>query len=111
LFLESKSITNQGNSDWSAIGRWSLALLNDADWQGQMDRRRFVVESGETMKADTRVSCALPRKPFTTDKSKKSVLYISGLGQRSLHQRETRVLKPFLLLLFSGIPKEVYFIT
>jgi len=111
-FWRVKVFTNQGNSDWSAIGRWSMALLNDADWQAKWIGEDSLSNTGETMKGDTRLAARYLRKPFTTDKEvKRAVLYISGLGSSEAYINGKRVSEDVFAPSVSWYPERVYFNT
>jgi len=111
-FWRVKVFTNRGNSNWSAIGRWSMALLNDSDWQAKWIGEDSLSNSGETMKGDTRLAARYLRKAFTTDKEvKRAVLYISGLGSNEAYINGKRVSEDVFAPTVSWYPERVYFNT
>jgi alpha-L-rhamnosidase len=108
-FWRVKVFTNRGNSDWSAIGRWSMALLNDADWQAKWIAEDSLSNSGETMKGDTRLAHVLTQSLYYRQRSEKSCSLYFWIGvKRSLHQRETRVGRRFCSYCFVVSRKSLF---
>jgi len=74
--------TNQGAGKWSKPQFWTMALLNDAEWQAQWIGEDSLSNPNETAEGHTRLAARYLRKPFNTkdSKIKRATLYISGLG-------------------------------
>ena len=72
---------NGNEKEWSDINHWSMALLNDSDWQAQWIGEDAMSNQNESAEGDTRLAARYNRKPFEAKrKIKRSMIYISGLG-------------------------------
>ena len=86
LLLACKLVTNQGDTPWSDVGSWSMALLDDSEWKATWIGEDSLSNPGEEIGVaggnnKTRLAARYLRKEFTTDKAvERAVLYISGLG-------------------------------
>ena len=75
-----KVCTTQGDSEWSDINEWNVALLNEADWKGRwigLDQpNEWDVENEHS-----RLSSRYYRQEFKLESNvKRAMLYICGLG-------------------------------
>ena len=105
-----KVITNNGETDWSDINRWSMALLNESDWKAKWIGEDELSNPGETPKGNTRLAARYLRKPFNVNKSiKRAVLYISGLGAYEAYVNGNRVSDDVLSPTVSWYPEKVYY--
>ena len=72
--------TNTGATEWSTPARWTMGLLNAADWKA----RWIGYDQGfpwDSVSKFSRLSARYFRKEFyTNEKIKKATLYIAGLG-------------------------------
>jgi alpha-L-rhamnosidase len=77
--------TNNGESTWSTPAKWSIGLLNTADWKGKW----IGYEKGfpwDSIAKFSRLSARYFRKEFATaTKVKRATAYISGLGHYELY--------------------------
>ncbi len=75
-----KVSTTQGDSEWSDINEWNVALLNEADWSGRwigLDQANEWDVEAEHSKLSSRYF----RQEFKTEGNvKRATLYICGLG-------------------------------
>lgn len=111
-FWRVKVFTNKGNSDWSKPACWSMALLNESDWQAKWIGENKLSNPGETMKDDTRLAARYLRKPFSAKKDiKRAVLYISGLGSNESYINGKRVSEDVFAPMVSWYPERVYYNT
>lgn len=109
-FWRIKVSTNQGESDWSEINHWSMALLNDSDWKGVWIGENALSNAGETDKGKTRLAARYLRKPFIAQqKVKRAVLYISGLGLYEASLNNKRVSEDVFAPTPSWYPERVYY--
>ncbi|GGI51637.1 alpha-rhamnosidase [Mucilaginibacter galii] len=80
-----KVYTNNGVSSWSAPAKWSVGLLNAADWKAKW----IGYEKGfpwDSIAKFSRLSARYFRKEFTSAaKVKRATAYISGLGHYELY--------------------------
>ena len=68
-------------SRWSEPARWSMALLDDSDWQAGWIGIDSALNATDRMEGDSRLAARYLRKPFDVEgKVKNARLYISGLG-------------------------------
>lgn len=75
-----KVLTNKGESEWSDIKEWNVALLNEADWRGRWigydQANEWDVED-----VHSRLSSRYFRHEFKAEGTiKRATLYICGLG-------------------------------
>ena len=84
-FWKVKVTTNKGESDWSKPARWSMGLLNSADWKGKwigMDK----AFPWDSVTKFSRLSARYFRKEFKAAAAiKKATVYVSGLGLYELY--------------------------
>lgn len=112
-FWRVKINTNQGNSNWSKVHHWSMALLNDSEWQAKWIGEDSLSNPGETDKDNTRLAARYLRKPFETKKSKihRAVLYVAGLGAHEAYLNGKRVSEDVFAPTVSWYPSRVYYNT
>lgn len=109
-FWNVKATTNKGETKWSKINRWSMALFTDAEWKGKWIGENELSNPGETAQRETRLAARYLRKPFDVDKKiKRAVLYISGLGVYEAFVNGDRVSDDVLSPTVSWYPKKVYY--
>ncbi|MEN6588542.1 MAG: family 78 glycoside hydrolase catalytic domain [Proteiniphilum sp.] len=102
--------TNRGKSDWSRVGHWSMALLNNAEWQAKWIGEDTLSNPGETAAGNTRLAARYLRKPFTAKKGvKRAMLYISGLGSYEAYLNGKRVSDDVFAPTVSWYPGRVYY--
>lgn len=105
-----KVTTNQGETGWSEPNFWSMALLDDSDWQAKWIGEEAFSNLGETDKGNTRLAARYLRKPFEcTNRVQRAVLYISGLGACEAHVNGKRVSDDVLAPTVSWYPGKVYY--
>jgi alpha-L-rhamnosidase len=105
--------SNQGSSDWSKIAHWSMALLDDSDWQAKWIGEDSLSNPGETAAKNTRLAARYLRKPFEANKGniQSAVIYISGLGSYEAYLNGKRVSEDVLAPTVSWYPNRVYYNT
>ena len=109
-FWRMKVVTNKGETSWSDINKWSMALLSESDWHAKWIGENELSNSGETAKGNTRLAARYLRKPFNVDKRiKRAVLYISGLGAYEAYINGDRVSDDVLAPTVSWYPEKVYY--
>ena len=80
-FWKVRVTTNTGDETWSEPARWSMALLDDSDWQAGWIGINSALNATDRMEGDSRLAARYLRKPFEVEgKVKNARLYISGLG-------------------------------
>ena len=105
-----KTVTNQGETRWSEIAHWSMALLDASDWQAQWIGEDVMSNPGETDQGNTRLAARYLRKPFeSTQRVTRAVLYISGLGAYEAYINGQRVADDVLAPTVSWFPERVYY--
>ena len=73
--------TNKGDSLWSDAAQWSMALLDDGDWQAQWIGIDSSLNATDRLTDDSRLAARYLRKEFPVEGNVASArLYISGLG-------------------------------
>ncbi len=103
--------TTQGNSEWSNVERWSMALDND-DWQAVWIGEDTLANQGETDNGHTQLAARYLRKQFTYDKDvKRAMLYISGLGSYEAYIDGNRVSEDIFAPVPTLYTKRVYYNT
>ncbi len=112
-FWRVKVGTNQGNSNWSQVNRWSMALLNDSEWQAKWIGEDALSNPNETDKNNTRLAARYLRKPFDAKSSKiqRGVLYIAGLGAYEAYLNGKRISDDVFAPTVSWYPNRVYYNT
>lgn len=99
-FWRVKLVTNQGETAWSEIASWSMALLDKAEWKATWIGEEALSNPGETLAGKdakvegnrTRLAARYLRKEFSAEKEvKRAVLYISGLGSHEAYLNGNRV--------------------
>ena len=102
--------TNQGESNWSKTGHWSMALLNESDWKAQWIGEDAMSNPGETDQGNTRLAARYLRKPFeSSQRVQRAVLYISGQGAYEAYINGQRVSDDVLAPTVSWFPERVYY--
>lgn len=75
-----KVCTTQGDSEWSDVNEWNVALLNEADWSGRwigLDQ----ANEWDVEDVHSRLSSRYYRQEFKAEGAvKRATLYICGLG-------------------------------
>lgn len=115
-FWRVKVRTNLGEGRWSEINRWSMGILDAAEWQAEWIGENAMSNKGETDNGNTRLAARYLRKTFEADsKVKRAVLYISGLGSSESYINGERVsgdvLSPTPSLYSSRVYYNVYDVT
>ncbi|MBK5194616.1 MAG: glycoside hydrolase family 78 protein [Proteiniphilum sp.] len=101
---------NHGETAWSDIHHWSMALLNTSEWQAEWIGEDALSNPGETAKENTRLAARYLRKPFTAKKGiKRAMLYISGLGSYEAYLNGKRVSEDVFAPMVSWYPERVYY--
>lgn len=105
--------TSQGSGNWSKINHWSMALLNDSEWQAKWIGEDSLSNPNETDKENTRLAARYLRKPFDAKNSKinRAVLYIAGLGAHEAYLNGKRVSEDIFSPTVSWFPNRVYYNT
>ena len=104
--------TTVGESGWSEINYWSMALLKDSDWRAKWIGENAYSNPGETDKGNTRLAARYLRKTFSAEKKvKRAVLYISGLGSYEAFLNGKRISDDIFAPTVSWYPERVYFNT
>lgn len=110
-FWRVRICTNQGKTDWSNIGHWSMSIDNskwDAKWIGE----NTISNPKETDKDKTRLAARYLRRTFNTEKDiKRAMLYISGLGLYKAFLNGKSVSEDILSPTVSWYPVRVYYNT
>ncbi|SFK90620.1 alpha-L-rhamnosidase [Porphyromonadaceae bacterium KH3CP3RA] len=105
-----KVTTNQGETAWSKINHWAMALPDIAGWQAKWIGENALSNPGETDKGNTRLAARYLRKPFDSkQKVKRAVLYISGQGAYEAYINGKRVSDDVLAPTVSWYPEKVYY--
>jgi Alpha-L-rhamnosidase N-terminal domain./Bacterial alpha-L-rhamnosidase. len=110
-FWRVKVTTNHGETAWSDVNHWSMALLNESEWQASWIGEDALSNPGETAEENhTRLAARYLRKPFTAPKSvKRAMLYISGLGSYEAYLNGRRVSEDVFAPMVSWYPERVYY--
>ena len=91
-FWKVRVTTNTGDETWSEPARWSMALLDDSDWQAGWIGIDSALNATDRMEGDSRLAARYLRKPFDVEgKVKNARLYISGLGLYECYLNGKRV--------------------
>ena len=110
FFWRVKVTTNKGETAWSETGYWSMAILDNAEWQAQWIGEDSLSNQDETMKGNTRLAARYLRKPFSADKQvKRAMLYISGLGNYKAYLNGEKVSDDVFAPTVSWYPERVYY--
>ena len=105
-----KVICNHGETAWSDINHWSMALLNKSEWQAEWIGEDALSNPGETASGNTRLAARYLRKQFTAEKRvKRAMLYISGLGSYEAYLNGKRVSEDVFAPMVSWYPERVYY--
>jgi alpha-L-rhamnosidase len=105
-----KVVTNQGETAWSDVQHWSMALLDQSEWQAKWIGEDALSNPGETAEGNTRLAARYLRKSFTTGKEvKRAMLYISGLGSYEAYLNGQRVSDDVFAPTVSWYPERVYY--
>ena len=108
-----KSVTNQGESVWSEVASWSMALLDSTEWKATWIGEDTLSNPGETKAGKdakvknnaTRLAARYLRKEFMADKEvKRAMLYICGLGSHEAYLNGKRVSED----VFAPVPTMYY---
>ena len=109
-FWRVKVNTNQGESNWSSQGSWSMALLNDSEWKAKWIGEDAMSNPGETDKGNTRLAARYLRKPFESkSKVERAMLYISGQGVYEAYINGQKISDDVLAPTVSWYPDRVYY--
>ena len=80
-FWKVRVATSKGDTLWSDGARWSMALLDEGDWQARWIGIDSALNATDRLDGLTRLAARYLRKDFGVDgKIGKARLYISGLG-------------------------------
>ena len=91
-FWRVKVGTNLGLGRWSGVARWSMGILDPAEWQAEWIGENAMSNEGETDQGNTRLAARYLRKTFDVGgKVTRAVLYISGLGSSESYINGRRV--------------------
>lgn len=102
--------TNHGETGWSRVGQWSMAILNDSEWQAKWIGEDALSNPGETSRGNTRLAARYLRKPFTAKKRvKRAMLYISGLGSYVAYLNGKRISDDVFAPTVSWYPERIYY--
>ncbi len=105
-----KATSNVGESPWSDTGQWSMAFLDDTDWQAEWIGEDVMANPGETDKGNTRLAARYLRKPFkSSQRVQRAVLYIAGLGAYEAYINGERISDDLLAPTVSWFPERVYY--
>lgn len=105
-----KIITNQGETAWSKVNHWSMALPDITGWKAKWIGEDALSNPGETDKGHTRLAARYLRKPFDSKQNvKRAMLYISGQGAYEAYINENRVSDDVLAPTVSWYPQKVYY--
>ena len=105
-----KVITNQGETAWSKVNHWSMALPDITGWKAKWIGEDALSNPGETDKGHTRLAARYLRKPFDSKQNvKRAMLYISGQGAYEAYINENRVSDDVLAPTVSWYPQKVYY--
>lgn len=105
-----KVTTNQGETAWSKINHWSMALPEASGWQAKWIGEDTLSNPGETDKGHTRLAARYLRKSFSSkQKVKRAVLYISGQGTYEAYINGEPVSDDVLAPTVSWFPEKVYY--
>ncbi|MBK5203368.1 MAG: family 78 glycoside hydrolase catalytic domain [Prolixibacteraceae bacterium] len=110
-FWRVKICTNQGKTDWSDIGHWSMSI-DDSEWKAKWIGENAMSNPKETDEGNTRLAARYLRKTFNAEKSiKRAMLYISGLGLYKAFLNGKSVSDDILSPTVSWYPVRVYYNT
>lgn len=105
-----KVATNQGETSWSDINSWSMALLSASDWKAQWIGQSSLANPGETQDGNTRLAARYLRKEFEAGKPvKRAMLYVSGLGSADIYLNGKPVSEDVFGTMPSLYPKRIYY--
>ena len=105
-----KVTCNHDETAWSDIHHWSMALLNQSEWQAAWIGEDALSNPGETASENTRLAARYLRKPFTANKKvTRAMLYISGLGSYEAYLNGKRVSEDVFAPMVSWYPERVYY--
>lgn len=84
--------TNHGDTLWSEPSRWSMALLDDSDWQARWIGYDSCLNRTDTLGVFSRLAARYLRKEFDAGRDiAQARLYISGLGLYECYLNGCRV--------------------
>ncbi|MFV0418219.1 MAG: family 78 glycoside hydrolase catalytic domain [Dysgonomonas sp.] len=73
--------TNKGQSSWSEVNHWTMALLNDGEWIAKWIGLDKSLNEDDRMEGETRLAARYLRKEINiSNKPSKARIYITGLG-------------------------------
>ncbi len=105
-----KVVTNHGETDWSELQHWSMALLDQSEWQAQWIGEDTLSNPGESDKGDTRLAARYLRKSFAAGKKvERAMLYITGLGSYEAYLNGERISDDVFSPTVSWYPERVYY--
>lgn len=83
--------TNKGETSWSRVGMWTMALVDNALWKASWIGMDSTLNSGK-LTTKTRLSARYLRKEFKIEKEvQRATLYISGLGLYECYLNGTKI--------------------
>ena len=84
--------TNHGDTLWSEPSRWSMALLDDSDWQARWIGYDSCLNRTDTLGVFSRLAARYLRKEFDAGRDiAQARLYVSGLGLYECYLNGCRV--------------------
>lgn len=105
-----KLYTNQGETGWSEIQKWSTAFFQPGEWSAQWIGENKLTNPQETDQGNTRLAARYLRKEFPNpNKVKRAVLYISGLGSYEAYINGQRIGEEILSPACSYYPQTTYY--
>lgn len=105
-----KVATNHGETSWSEVQHWSMALSDPSDWQAEWIGEESLSNAGERAEGDTRLAARYLRKPFITGKKvQRAMLYVTGLGSYEAYLNGKRVSDDLFAPTVSWYPERVYY--
>src|SRR5690606_16311435 len=99
-----------GETSWSEVQHWSMALSDPSDWQAEWIGEESLSNAGERAEGDTRLAARYLRKPFITGKKvQRAMLYVTGLGSYEAYLNGKRVSDDLFAPTVSWYPERVYY--
>ena len=111
-FWRVKVGTNQGESSWSEVQKFSTALLDESLWKAQWIGENEMSNPGETDSEYSRLAARYLRKEFEVKSGvTRAVLYISGLGSNIGYLNGKRISEDVFAPLPTWYPTSVMYNT
>lgn len=114
-----KVTTDKGDTPWSEIARWSMALLDEADWSARWIGIDGATNPGEELGSETskermatRLAARYLRKEFPAKGDvQRATLYVAGLGSSDVYMNGKRVSEDVFAPIPGVYPKTTYYST